>query len=140
MLNADIKRGGCACGQLRFEIKGVSIGAAACHCSACQKRTGSAFGVGCFFKLDSMEIIAGEYACYERIADSNRSVTYRFCPQCGSSVMWLSEAMPSGIGIAGGSFDDRSWIQPSKHAWTKEAQGWFSFTDGIETLEKATSE
>lgn len=35
----------CSCGALRVEVSGEPALVAACHCIACQRRTGSPFGV-----------------------------------------------------------------------------------------------
>ncbi len=35
--------GGCLCGAIRYEITGPPLVAYPCHCTACQRLTGSAF-------------------------------------------------------------------------------------------------
>lgn len=133
------RTGGCACGALRYDVAGEPRLMAACHCKACQRRTGSAHGVGCFFKADDVQVVSGDYATYRRTADSGRVVTFRFCPECGTTVMWKGDAMPDGVAVAGGTFDETDWIRPARHVWTSQAQAWYAFPDETEKLETVPS-
>lgn len=125
--------GGCACGAFRYEVDGEPTGMAACHCEACQRRTGSAFGFGCFFAEKDVTITAGEdnFTVYDRIAESGSLVSHRFCRTCGTTVMWKPERLPDGIAVAAGTFDDSSWIKPSAFFWVSKAQNWFMPADEI---------
>ena len=40
----------CHCGQLRLEVSGEPFAVSICNCLACQRRTGSAFGMQAGFK------------------------------------------------------------------------------------------
>jgi hypothetical protein len=44
--------GGCACGAVRYRVKNAPFRTGVCHCKLCQRRTGSAFGVGVYFRTD----------------------------------------------------------------------------------------
>ena len=46
----------CACGQLRVECDGDPVGVSLCHCTECQKRTGSAFGIACLFTIGRVHL------------------------------------------------------------------------------------
>ncbi len=130
--------GGCACGAFRYEVTGEPTGMAACHCKACQRRTGSAFGIGCFFEGKDVSITAGadNFDIYNQTSDSGRIVSHRFCKTCGTTVMWKPERLPRGIAIAGGTFDDTSWIKPSAYFWVSKAHAWFEFPDDIPRFEQ----
>ena len=41
--------GGCVCGAVRYRAEGMPLRVTACHCTMCQRRTGSAFGVGAYY-------------------------------------------------------------------------------------------
>ena len=71
--------GGCACGAVRYRISGEPVRISICHCTQCQKRTGSAFGMGCVFSREAVEVLTGDVTEYERIAESgNRVRSYNF--------------------------------------------------------------
>ncbi|WP_010411489.1 GFA family protein [Citromicrobium sp. JLT1363] len=76
----------CQCGQLRAEIPEdvARLGARVmCHCKACQRRTGSPFGLMVYFPREDV-ILSGESTEYTRIADSGNELTHGFCPTCGT--------------------------------------------------------
>lgn len=129
--------GGCACGAVRYEVNGEALRIGVCHCKQCQRRTGSAFGMGCFFTKDGVKVTQGTTRAYERISDAGNRVRFQFCTSCGSTVMWETEALPQAFGIAGGTLDDTDWIEPKLHVWAKEAQSWFEFPDGVDVLQES---
>ena len=129
--------GGCACGSTRYRVSGEPLRVVACHCKDCQLRTGSAFGIGCFFASDDLEITQGSMTVFERTSHAGNVVRIRFCETCGSSVFWETPALPNATGIAGGSFDDTDWIEPEFHVWAKFAQSWTPFPEHAEILQES---
>jgi hypothetical protein len=53
----------CHCGRLRLEVDGEPFAVSICNCLACQRRTGSAFGMQAAFKADQVRI-AGRFNDY----------------------------------------------------------------------------
>src|SRR5271170_3984006 len=49
----------CLCGALKLMLREPSKLVVACHCLACQRRTGNPFSVGAFYAIDTVEILAG---------------------------------------------------------------------------------
>jgi hypothetical protein len=129
--------GGCACGALRYTVAGEPVRIVACHCKQCQLRTGSAFGIGCFFPKQAIEVTQGSTTSYERISEAGNRVKFQFCSSCGSTVLWKTEAFPQAMGVAGGSFDDTDWLEPQLHVWAKAAQRWITFPDHAEVLQES---
>ena len=83
----------------------------ACHCMECQRRTGSAFGVGTYFPKEQVRA-EGPSKVYVRGSDSGRKIEFHFCPDCGSTVFWYGELFSHLIGIAFGAFADPSMPWP----------------------------
>jgi len=128
------RSGGCACGSVRYEVSGDPLRISVCHCKDCQRRTGSAFGIGCVFSRDAVRLLQGAMKTFERTSNAGNRVRMHFCPGCGTTVLWDLEVLPQATGIAGGTFDDTSWIEPRLHVWTKSAHNWMTFPDGVEVL------
>ena len=101
----------CSCGSLRAEVTGEPALVAACHCTECQRRTGSPFGVSTYFQKEQVSV-EGPSKVYVRGSDSGRKPECHFCPDCGSTVFWYSERNPDLIGIAFGAFADPSMPWP----------------------------
>lgn len=115
----------CSCGQLNAMATGAAVRVSVCHCIECQRRTGSAFGVQARFPATAVSV-TGESTAYSRVADSGHTLTFHFCPSCGSTVYYTNDALPGFIGIAVGAFADPLSWQPafsvyecSKHTWVE---------------------
>jgi hypothetical protein len=130
--------GGCVCGAVRYRTKGDPIRTSACHCTFCQRRTGSAFGIGVYFKEQDVEILRGELKTYEHPSDeSGRWLRMQFCPSCGTTMTFTIEALPGARAIAGGTFDDPKWFKIERHSWLRSAHSWMVPPAGVETLQKS---
>ena len=55
----DVHEGGCVCGGVRYRTTGMPARAAACACTWCQRRTGSAFGLSVYFEEANVEFLQG---------------------------------------------------------------------------------
>jgi hypothetical protein len=105
----------CCCGSLRAETTGEpSIGV--CHCTECQRRTGSAFGVVALFPKEQVRS-EGPSRVYVRGGDSGRKVEFHFCPDCGTTVFWYAEFRSDHVGIAIGAFADPVMPAPAVSVW-----------------------
>ena len=113
----------CHCGQLRFATSGEPYAVVMCHCRACQQRTGAPFGVGAYFRLGDCHI-TGRSQSYTRIGSSGSGFENRFCPECGTTLYWLTPFHPDGIGIAAGTFDGDDLPAPSRSVWESERHHW----------------
>lgn len=128
--------GGCLCGAVRYRVKNAPFRTSLCHCKFCQRRTGSAFGVGVYFRKDDFELLRGALKSYEyRSDESGRWLRMEFCPKCGTTVTWTLELFPDGRGVAGGSFDDPGWLRIERQTWTRSRQPWLPLAPGIEAHE-----
>jgi hypothetical protein len=130
--------GGCVCGAVRYRVRNAPFRTGVCHCKFCQRRTGSAFGVGVYFRKEDFELLRGELKSYEyRSDESGRWLKMQFCPNCGTTVSWTAEVFPGGRGVAGGTFDDTSWLKIERHVWTRSKHAWLPILPQVEQFEKS---
>jgi hypothetical protein len=135
---STIHEGGCVCGAVRYRVKGAPIRTSVCHCTFCQRRTGSAFGIGVYFKQEDVEITRGALTPYEHRSDeSRRWLRMEFCPTCGTTVTWTLELLPGARGIAGGTFDDPSWLKIERHSWLRSAHPWMIVPPDVEKFPRS---
>lgn len=113
----------CRCGQLRVTATGQPLRVSACHCLICQKRSGSAFAVQVRFP-EAQVSIEGEAKSWSRTADSGLGVTYWFCPDCGSTVHFMTEHMAGLVAIPLGAFDDPYAFAPAFSVWEERKHDW----------------
>lgn len=121
----------CACGGLRIKVSGKPDVVSVCNCTQCQRRTGSAFGVGVYYPRDRILAIEGAHKTFSRTAESGRSLTNNFCPHCGTTVYWTLELRPHHVGIALGCFLDSSLLRPERAVWAQHRHDWVRFPDDL---------
>jgi hypothetical protein len=102
----------CSCGAVTLTLPEPSKLVVACHCLDCQRRTGAPFGVGAFYQVDVVAI-SGTPKEFTRDAASGGKVHSYFCPNCGSTIYWRADNLPSLIGVAVGAFADPITRAPS---------------------------
>jgi hypothetical protein len=113
----------CACGRLTVQCTSEPLLVSLCHCLACQKRTGSSFGIAAFFRRGDVAA-AGLARSFTRPSDSGHDVTFHFCPDCGSTVFWEPRRKPDMIAVAVGAFADPAFPAPSQAVHEEFAHPW----------------
>ncbi len=103
--------GGCVCGAVRFKA-GDPLRVTICHCTWCQRRTGTAFGTEVVFEADTVEIAGDTIARYRHVSDeSGRWLDVEFCGRCGTNLGFTLEMAPGIRTLPAGAFDDPGWIR-----------------------------
>ena len=118
------RRAACSCGQLHLTCEGEPVRVAMCHCLECQRRTGNVFGNAARFDRQQITSISGNSTQFKRSSDSGNSVTFQFCPVCGSTVYWELEGFPALIAVAVGSFADPAFPAPKHSVWERRRHHW----------------
>lgn len=113
----------CSCGQLSIACEAEPVRVSVCHCLACQKRTGSAFGSAAFFPKEAAAI-RRDSRIWERKGESGLGAVFHFCPTCGSTVFWFPEFRPDRVAVAIGGFADPAFPPPDKQVYAETAHPW----------------
>jgi hypothetical protein len=124
----------CSCGQLALVAEGDPVRISVCHCLACQKRTGSIFGVQSRFPRDKVSI-EGRSTRYTRTADSGNQIMFHFCPECGATVYYEFGFAPDFVGVPVGAFADPSFPAPKISVYEAHKHAWAVVPDDIEHLD-----
>lgn len=111
--------GSCQCGHVRYEAEINSSAAGICHCTDCQRLTGSAYRVTVAAAPDSLRLTRGEPKRYRKIGDSGRPSDQYFCGTCGSP-LWR-ESADGEIGLRLGCVDQRAMLAPTHQSFRKSA-------------------
>jgi hypothetical protein len=123
----------CSCGQLSAIALGEPIRVSICHCLACQRRTGSVFGVQARFARDKVEI-RGTSTAFVRIGDSGNKATFNFCPLCGATVHYTIEGQSDIVGIPVGAFGDPGFPFPVRSVYEERMHAWVRVPPDVEHL------
>ena len=94
-----------------------------CHCLACQQRSGSAFATQARWPSEQVKV-EGQSKSWTRIADSGNSITYHFCPDCGSTVHYSGGNFPDLIAIPVGACADPGFPAPKFSVWEARKHPW----------------
>ncbi|MDP3460509.1 MAG: GFA family protein [Hyphomonas sp.] len=120
----------CRCGQLKATCRGEPVRVSVCHCLACQQRSGSAFAAQARWPSDDVEV-TGEANVWERTADSGHRVTYRFCPTCGSTLVYEIEGWPGVTAIPLGAFAGTPMPAPAFSVYEDRKHHWVDITGDV---------
>ena len=89
--------GGCGCGAVRFEISEPFASSSYCHCTRCQRRTGTAASANGRAAPGSFRVVAGEE--HLRSWAPEGGAEKLFCGLCGSAVFSRTPGDPPLIGV-----------------------------------------
>jgi hypothetical protein len=108
-----------------------------CHCTFCQKITGSAYLVEPIFKRDDVLFSGARAKAFAHRSDvSGMTVTVNFCATCGTSISLDLERFPDVVGLFGGTFDDPNWFDRTskgcRHIFTRSAQDGVILPAGVD--------
>lgn len=83
-MSSETMSGSCLCGSIKFEVKPPFAAFRYCHCSRCQKASGSAHAANAFVPAAQFKWLAGE-SLVKRfdLAGAKRFAVW-FCPHCGT--------------------------------------------------------
>jgi hypothetical protein len=118
----------CACGSLQVRCTGDPVRVSLCHCLDYQRRTGT-YGVAAFFRSQDVEA-QGATRRFTRRSDSGRTVTFQFCPACGSTVLWSRDGKAELTAVVVGAFADPGFPAPSQAVYGERSHPWVAFSDG----------
>lgn len=119
--------GGCLCGAARYVLKREPLTLYACHCTDCQRRTGTAFALSLFADREAVELTAGKTVLSRTDMSDGRVKQAQVCADCRTRLWGEPLKLPNAVIVQPGTLDDRSWLRPVAHIWTRSAQPWFQF-------------
>jgi hypothetical protein len=121
----------CSCGQLSLLAQGDPVRVSMCHCLACQRRTGSAFGVQARYLRDRVQI-EGDATAYTRISDEGDARTFHFCPHCGATVFYHLPGEEDVVAIPVGAFAEPGFPAPTRSVYEARRHEWVAVPAAIE--------
>jgi len=117
--------GRCGCGEVHYRLTDDPIIVHACHCTSCQRETGSAFAINGVIEADRVEVTRGTVVAVDlRTASGNIQRVMR-CPAC-QVALW-SHYLGGGAALAYvrmGTLNDTSAATPAMHIFTSTKLDW----------------
>ena len=130
---ANEHTGGCLCGEIRYRIEHPVNSLRACHCTHCQKSSGTGSSVNAIVPAASVTFLQGTPRRYADKADSGNTLYRYFCGNCGSPIYSQRETRPDIMVFRAGSLDNSSDLRVTGHIWTASARPWSHIDASVET-------
>jgi hypothetical protein len=119
--------GGCGCGAVRFEVTAPLVSAQYCHCTRCQRRTGTGASASAQVEPGSFQIIQGEERT--RAWRPEGGMEKWFCGDCGSALFSRDPEDAARVGVRLGAFDEDPGIRPAARQFVAYAAPWEPIPD-----------
>ncbi len=120
--------GGCLCGGVRFELTAVPYDAGYCHCTRCQRRTGTSSSAQARIDGGTLRLLRG--------ADLLRGWRHpdggfekQFCRACGAHLFSRNQLDHTQASVRLGAFDGDPGVHPAWRAFTAYAASWEAIPD-----------
>jgi hypothetical protein len=125
MGSGNSREGGCACGAVRYRLESAPYFVNCCHCSWCQRETGSAFAVNATIEADRVTLLRGAPETVLTPSASGKGQKIVRCPHCRVA-LWSHYA---GAGdfisfVRVGTLDNAADFPPAAHIFTSTKQPW----------------
>lgn len=119
--------GGCNCGAVRFEVGEPFVSSTYCHCTRCQRRTGTGASANARTRSESFRILRGE----DRIRSwkPEDGAEKFFCADCGSALFSRNSGDAVHVGVRLGALDGDPEIRPSARQFVAYAAVWEAIPD-----------
>jgi len=127
--------GGCACRAVRYRMTARPMFVHCCHCTWCQRETGTAFALNALVESDRVEVLQGEPERVDTPSNSGKGQVIARCPACHIA-LWSNYG---GIGdwfrfVRVGTLDDAARFPPDIHIFTSTKQPWVVIPEGMRAV------
>jgi len=123
-------KGSCACGRVRYEIRGELLGpVTCCHCWRCRKHSGSSFGTTAGVNASDLSLVAGEELLSSW--ESSPGVHRFFAGCCGSPIYKRNDAAAAVLGFRLGTLDTDPLKKAELHFMVGSKVPWVEIDDSL---------
>jgi hypothetical protein len=124
--------GRCTCGAVRYRLNAQPLIVHCCHCTWCQRESGSAFAVNAFIEAAQVELLQGAPVQTTLPSASGKGQVFWRCPDCGVT-LWsnYAGAGPKFHFVRVGTLDEPSRAPPDIHIYTSTKLPWVILPEGI---------
>jgi hypothetical protein len=128
---AEPLQGGCLCGAVRFEISRPFVSAGYCHCTHCQRRTGTASSANGRVPQEGFTLLQGAEELRSYQPEGGRPKL--FCASCGSALFSGDPFSDAEVAVRLGTLDRDPGIRPQYRQFVDSAASWEAIPqDGLE--------
>jgi len=127
--------GGCTCRAVRYRMTSRPLFVHCCHCTWCQRETGTAFALNAMIEADRVALLEGEVEVIHTPSLSGKGQKISRCPKCRVA-LWSNYA---GAGdavrfVRVGTLDEAGRFPPDIHIFTSSKQPWVVLPEGVPAM------
>jgi len=127
--------GGCLCGAVRFELDAAPERAGYCHCTRCQKRTGTAASAQAYVDGGALRFVQGE-ELVQGWRHPDGGMEKCFCRACGAHLGSRDPETKTYGALRMSAFDGDPGVRPSLRQFVANAAPWEPIPDdGLERFD-----
>jgi len=123
--------GECLCGAVTLKIDAEPVGVRQCWCRQCQKLAAGGATTNAIFPAEAV-VLSGEPASSSWPAASGNTLTFHFCPACGTQIYGQSSARMHLKTTRLGVLDQPHGLAPQMVIWTDDAPKWAVINPALE--------
>ena len=128
--------GHCHCGRIAFEAEADPGAVTICHCTDCQRLTGSAFRANIRVSAESFALHSGSPKSYVKTAESGNQRRHAFCGDCGTPIYACAIENPQSYSLRLGTITQRAAFSPQRQIWRRSALPWVDAVAAVPASEK----
>lgn len=123
----EMLKGGCFCGDIRYEAGGTPFHLTNCHCSICHRTTGAPFVAWFSVPRSGFRFVQGTPTQFRSTLKGMRS----FCPRCGTQLTFEHDDASDEIDVTTCSLDEPERLPPEDQTRTSGS----SVNFGVESID-----
>lgn len=123
--------GGCACGAVRLTIDAQPVTTRQCWCRQCQQIAAGGPTTNAVFATDAVTIV-GQLENNGWTSAAGNSLTFHFCPSCGTQIYAQSSARTHLKTVRFGALNKGHGLAPEMVIWTEDAPTWAVLDPALE--------
>src|SRR5580692_5499392 len=127
--------GGCACGAVRYRLADAPMFVNCCHCTWCQRETGSAFGINAIIETSRLTVIKGETLSVTTPSESGVGQVIHRCGACHVALWSHYGGRTRSAFVRAGTLDPPNSIKPDAHIFTRSKRPWVNLEGGAPAFE-----
>jgi hypothetical protein len=123
--------GACRCGRVRIRISAPPMLTMACHCTGCQRMSGSAYSLSAAIPTAGFAVTEGEPV----VAGATPGAGHHFCPDCMTWMFTRPKGIDFFVNVRPTMLEDTGWYSPFVETFTSEKLDWAA-TPAVHSYDK----
>jgi hypothetical protein len=127
--------GGCTCGAVRYRLAAAPMFVNCCHCTWCQRETGSGFVINAIIETARLQMTRGESRAVQTPSESGGGQIIHRCPSCHVA-LWSHYGGRTAIAfVRAGTLDEAAAVAPGAFIFTRSKLRWVDLPPEIPAFE-----